>query len=116
MDEHAWHAKSIEILTEIKAWRQAHPAATFVGIEEEVHTRLMELEAYILQDAASTSKNREWDNSTVTPAPLCPTCAVPLQARSKRERTLHGNGGQSVTLPRTYGICPRCGAGLFPPR
>ena len=42
MDEHAWQAKSMEMLTEIKAWRQAHPQATFVEIEEQVHTHLME--------------------------------------------------------------------------
>ena len=30
MDEQAWQAESIEILTEIKAWRQAHPRATFM--------------------------------------------------------------------------------------
>lgn len=116
MDEQAWYAKSVEILTEIKAWRQAHPKATFVEIEEQVHTRLMELEAQVLQEAASASESREWSLSTETSAPLCPTCAVPLQSRGKRERTLRGNGGQSVTLKRTYGICPRCGAGLFPPR
>ncbi|GHO72084.1 hypothetical protein KSC_109760 [Ktedonobacter sp. SOSP1-52] len=116
MDDQAWHAKSIEILTDIKAWRQAHPTATFVEIEEEVHTRLMELEAHVLQDAAAASKRRAWGQSTDTLAPLCPTCSVPLQARGKRERTLHGNGGQSVTLSRTYGICPKCGSGLFPPR
>jgi len=116
MDEQAWQSKSVEILTEIKAWRQAHPKATFVEIEEQVHARLMELEAQVLQEAASASENREWGLSTDTPAPLCPTCAVPLQARGKRERTLHGNGGQSVTLKRTYGICPKCRSGLFPPR
>ncbi|GCE03510.1 hypothetical protein [Dictyobacter aurantiacus] len=48
MDEQGWQAKSIEILTEIKAWRQAHPTATFVDIEEQVHRRLMELEAHVL--------------------------------------------------------------------
>lgn len=116
MDEQAWQAKSIEILTEIKAWRQAHPTATFVDIEEQVHSRLMELEAHVLQEAASASESQAWSLSSDTPVPLCPTCAVPLQARGQRERTLHGNGSQSVTLKRTYGICPRCGSGLFPPR
>ncbi|GHO60080.1 hypothetical protein [Ktedonobacter robiniae] len=98
MDEHAWQAKSVEILAGIKVWRQAHPTATFVEIEEEVHTRLMELEAHVLQDAASASKSRAWGQSRDTPAPLRPTYSVPLQAQSKQERTLHGNGGQSVTL------------------
>lgn len=48
MDEQAWQAKSIKILTEIKAWRQAHSKATFVEIEEQVHARLMRLEAHVL--------------------------------------------------------------------
>jgi hypothetical protein len=47
--------------------------------------------------------------------PQCPTCAVPLHARGKHKRTLQGNGGQSVTLNRTYGTCPTCGESLFPP-
>ena len=116
MDEQAWQAKSLEMLTEIKAWRQAHPKATFVEIEEQVHTHLMELEAHILQEAASASEHRAWGLSSDTPAPVCPSCATPLQARGQRERTLQGNGGRSVTLKRTYGICPKCGTGLFPPR
>lgn len=79
MDEHAWHIKSIEILTEIKAWRQTHPSATFVEIEEEVHACLMELEAHALQDAASISKNREWGNSTILPL----RCSPPARFRCR---------------------------------
>lgn len=86
MDEQAWQAKSIEILTDIKAWQQAHSTATFVDIEEQVHRRLMELEAYVLQEAASASERQAWGLSSDTPAPLCPTCAVPLQARGESER------------------------------
>ena len=48
-------------------------------------------------------------------AALCPTCVVSLQTRGKHKRTLQGNGGENVTLSRTYGTCPRCGEGLFPP-
>ena len=114
MDEQAWQAKSVEILTEIKAWRQAHPTATFVEIEEQVHACLMELEAHVLQDAASASERRAWGQSTDTPAPLCPTCAVPLQARGKQERTLgiayfrghrrHRGGASGHGLARPYGV------------
>ncbi|GHO48577.1 hypothetical protein [Ktedonospora formicarum] len=60
MDERAWLHKSAEILTNIKTWRQAHPIATFVEIEDEVHRRMMQLEAQILQEAAQASANREW--------------------------------------------------------
>lgn len=116
MDEQAWLQKSAEILTEIKEWRRAHPKATFVEIEDEVHKRMMQLEAHVLQDAAEASSSRAWSKGSSEAAPLCPTCAVPLQARGKLQRTLQGNGGQSVTLKRTYGTCPSCGESFFPSR
>lgn len=115
MDEHMWHNKSLEILTDIKEWRRAHPKATFVEIEDEVHRRMMQLEAQVLQDAAQESESREWGTASGQPAPRCPRCATPLEARGKRQRTLQGNGGESVTLSRTYGTCPNCGESLFPP-
>jgi hypothetical protein len=87
-----------------------------VEIEDEVHKRMMQLEAQILQDAAQASKSREWGRTSRQEAALCPTCAVSLQARGKQKRTLQGNGGQHVTLSRTYGTCPKCGESLFPPR
>src|ERR1700730_10880922 len=105
MDEHAWQQKSAAILTDIKAWRRAHPKATFVEIEDEVHRHLMQLEAQVLQDAAQASESREWGRTAGQVAPVCPTCAVPLEARGKRQRTLQGNGGESVQLERTYGMC-----------
>jgi RNase P subunit RPR2 len=116
MDEQGWQEKSIELLTDIKEWRRAHPKATYVEIENEVHQRMMELEAHILQDAAQASASREWGRPLGQHAAFCPKCRVPLQARGKHKRTLQGNGGQPVTLRRTYGTCPRCGEGLFPPR
>jgi hypothetical protein len=115
MDEHAWQQKSAEILTNITAWRRAHPKATFVEIEAEVHRHLMQLEAQVLQDAAQASESREWDKMSGQAAPLCPTCAIPLNARGKHQRALQGNGGESIQIERTYGTCPKCGAGLFPP-
>ncbi len=114
MDEQAWLTKSAEILTDIKTWRQEHPKATFVEIEAEVHRRLMELEAQVLQDAAQASASREWGHTSGQTGPLCSTCGIPLEARGQHQRTLQGNGGHSVQLTRTYGTCPKCGAGLFP--
>lgn len=116
MDEQAWLRKGGATLTDMKEWRRAHPKATFVEIEDEVHRRMMELEAQVLQDAAQASESREWGKSPGQSAPVCPTCAVPLQARGQRQRILQGNGGQSVTLCRTYGTCPACHQSFFPPR
>src|SRR5436853_5075237 len=77
---------------------------------------VMQLEAKLIQEAAEESPSREWGRGSEHEAALCPKCATPLQARGKRKRTLQGNGGQNVTLSRTYGTCPKCGEGLFPPR
>jgi len=115
MDEQVWGEKSIEILTDVKEWRGSHPKATYVEIEKEVHRRMMELEAQLLQDTAQASPSREWGKRSGQPAVLCPTCEVPLQMRGKQKRRLQGNGGQQVTLNRAYGTCPRCGEGFFPP-
>lgn len=115
MNQADWEKKSQEILTDIREWRQAHPKATFVEIEDEVHRRMMQLEARVLQDAAQASPSTQWGREGGGAAPCCPKCAVPLQARGKRQRSLQGNGGESVTLSRTYGSCPKCGESFFPP-
>jgi hypothetical protein len=88
MDQDAWMKKSEEILSDIKEWRQAHPKATFVEIEDEVHTRMMQLEAQMLQEAAQESRSREWGRATPEQQrPVCPTCGVTLQARGHQKRT-----------------------------
>ena len=116
MDEQAWFQRSEEILRDIQEWRRAHrhPKATVVEIEDEVHKRMMQLEAQVLQDAAQESRSREWEATSAEEHPRCAKCGVPVKARGKHQRTLQGNGGQSVTLHRTYGRCPRCGEGFFP--
>jgi len=116
MEQDAWLSKSAKILSDVKEWRKAHPKATFVEIEDEVHRRMMQLEAQLLQDAAQESASREWGKDTGREAPRCLTCGVPLQARGQHARTLQGNGGENVTLHRTYGTCPNCGESFFPPR
>jgi hypothetical protein len=116
MEQDAWLTKSAKILSDVKEWRKAHPKATFVEIEDEVHRRLMQLEAQLLQDVAQESSSQAWGKESGEAAPRCPTCQVPLQARGQQARTLHGNGGESVTLLRTYGTCPTCGESFFPPR
>jgi ribosomal protein S27AE len=115
MDEQALRQMSLEILTEIKEWRRAHPRATYVQIEDEVHKQLMQLEARLIESAVEESPSQEWGRGSEQEAAQCPKCAASLQARGKQKRTLQGNGGENVTLSRTYGTCPKCGEGLFPP-
>ena len=47
MDEHAWREKSVEILTDVKEWRRAHPKATYVEIEDEVFASLCRTRRWI---------------------------------------------------------------------
>jgi ribosomal protein S27AE len=115
MEQDSWLSQSEKILTDVREWRRAHPKATFVEIEDEIHQRMMQLEAHLLQEAAEASTSRDWGKaSEPEDRPQCPKCAVALQARGKQKRTLQGNGGASVTLTRTYGTCPRCGESFFP--
>ena len=87
MDEQALRKMSTEILTDIKEWRRTHPRATYVEIEDEVHRRMMQLEAQIIEDAAQESPSREWGRGARVQAAQCPKCALPLQARGKHQRT-----------------------------
>ena len=116
MEQDAWLTKGAKILSDVKEWRKAHPKATFVEIEDEVHRRMVALEAQLLQDTAQESASRSWGREAGGEIPRCPTCQVPLQARGQQARTLQGNGGASVTFQRTYGTCPSCGESFFPPR
>jgi len=78
---------STQIHKDLKEWRKANPRATFVQIEDEVHKRMMQLEARLIQEAAEASPSREWGRGSEHEAALCPKCATPLRARGKQERT-----------------------------
>ena len=110
-----WRALAEEVLTGMKEWRLQHPRATFREIEAAVDERLSRLRARMLEDAALASAAAEWKDAVVEEQPLCPQCAQPLKLRGQEKRHLQVHGGQEVVLERSYGVCPACGAGLFPP-
>jgi hypothetical protein len=112
--DRTWHALSEEVLTGMKEWRLAHPKATFREIEQAVQERMSRLEARLMQDVALASGQRDWSQEEGE-APHCPVCHTPLQKRGKHMRSLQGRGGKEIRLERTYGTCPVCGTGLFPP-
>jgi hypothetical protein len=97
-------------------WRVQHPTATLREIETELDARLARLRARMLEDLALQSAATSWRDSSVSQHPTCPECATPLQERGTHPRSLHTHGGQLLTLQRSYGVCPACGTGLFPPR
>jgi len=111
-----WQALSEEVLSGMKEWRLAHPKATFREIEQAVEQRVNRLKARMLQDASLASAAKDWRDAPERERPTCPVCRTALQARGQHQRRVQVTGGHDITLSRTYGTCPTCGTGLFPPR
>lgn len=108
-----WRGISEEIIVGMTEWRQQNPKATFRMIEEELDRRLAELRVRMLADLAVSSANASWERGTG--GPVCPNCGAELQPNGKKERKLQTRGGREVEIEREYGVCPKCGQGIFPP-
>ena len=113
--DRGWRELSEEVLTGMKEWRLEHARATFQEMETALDERLGRLRARMLQDAALASTAAEWDEAETEARPVCAECGTPLTSRGKEKRGLQTHGGQEVLLERSYGVCPACGAGFFPP-
>ena len=105
-----------EIVTGMKEWRAAHPKASLREIEQEARKRVSRLEVYLIEESAMENPSRDWTGQASEHRPSCPHCGEPLVARGKHVRTLQATAGREVRLERTYGTCPRCQTGFFPPR
>ena len=116
LDEQSWHRMTEEIMTGMRDWRLQHPKATLREMEHELDRRWARVRARMLEDMALASAAADWAATPASQQPTCPDCGVPLQPRGTDMRTLQTHGGEALTLERQYGICPACGAGLFPPR
>jgi hypothetical protein len=111
-----WQAWSTEILTGMRDWRQRHPHATLTEIETALDERWYRVRARLLEDLALESRATEWAGAASTQRPTCPDCGRPLLQRGQQPRHLKTHGGQELTLRRSYGVCPACQKGFFPPR
>lgn len=112
-DDERWSADATAVWAEIRAWRTAHPTATWVEIQRAVDERMRPLRERVLTDTAQASAAADFAGSGQRP--VCPHCGGGLQAEGTKERTLLAEQGATISLTRTYGWCPRCRAGLFPP-
>ena len=110
-----WRQMSESVFVDMEDWRQAHPRASFQEIEDELDARLSGLRAHMLADLAQQSQRREWSGQQQEQRPHCPQCGASLQARGQHARRLLTQGGSEVKLVRSYGTCPQCGGGFFPP-
>lgn len=114
MEAH-WQQLAEEVLLGIKEWRLQHPKATFREIEAALDERLAKARARLLQDLALASRAAEVSQSMGVDAPSCRECGHALEGRGQDSRDLTTNYNQTITLKRSYAVCPACGAGFFPP-
>lgn len=110
-----WEAASKEMLTEMKAWRRAHPKATLDAMERELDRRMRELRGDMLEDLAQASDLADVQALAEEERPVCPQCGAHLGPRGQEERKLKTDGDQEIAVIRSYAICPVCGTGIFPP-
>jgi hypothetical protein len=116
LNESLWRQLSEEITSNMREWRNQHPKATLREIETELDARLAGARARMLEDLALASTAATWQEAARLQSPTCPECGTPLDERGTHPRSLLTPGGQELTLERSYGVCPNCGGGLFPPR
>jgi YgiT-type zinc finger domain-containing protein len=96
-------------------WRKEHPKATWAEIEAAVDERMNQLRAQLIQEVVQMGETEGWNKEPEEERPRCMTCGKPLVARGEQTRWIQTNGGEAVKLTRTYGTCPTCGVGFFPP-
>ena len=96
-------------------WRKEHPKATWAEIEAAVDEQMNQVRAQLLPDLVQMGESEDWRKLPQEERPTCATCGEPLSARGEQRRYIQTTGGQAVELTRTYGTCPACGVGFFPP-
>lgn len=110
-----WSSLSADLLQGVYEWRLQHPTATLTELETAIDERLARLRTKMLHDAALATPAADWRAAAPEERPHCPHCHLPLQPRGTQPRTLQTHGGRDLVLERSYGVCPACAAGLFPP-
>ena len=108
-----WDELSEEILQGMANWRVQHPQGTMREIEAEIDKRLSVLRAKMITDMAMASSQADWESGAS--GVVCPRCGEKLEKKGKKKRKLETQGGREVELIREYGVCPKCGQGIFPP-
>ena len=96
-------------------WRKEHPKATFREIEAAVDERVNQLRAQLIEEVVQMGETEAWSQKPEAEHPRCATCGTPLSARGEQTRWLQTSGGEAIKVRRTYGTCPECGEGFFPP-
>ena len=112
-----WRALSDAVGRDLIAWREAHPKASLVQIEDAVYEAMQRLQARALQQVVLASAVADVAAQPAAERPLCPGCNGHLEPRGRQRRTIRPARQRiPLELNRSYAVCAECGAGLFPPR
>jgi hypothetical protein len=111
-----WETLGAAVAEELADWRAAHPRATLAEIEQVVLGAMERLQARYLTDLVQASAAADLGAARPEERPRCPECRGPLEPRGQQEREgLSPRQTAAVRLRRSYGVCPTCAVGLFPP-
>lgn len=114
-DEARW-AKQIEaVVGGVRAWRAAHPRATFREIAAAVDAELNGVRAQMLAEATASSPVARFTEQPDEERPRCDQCGGKLVGRGRHRRQVTTQGDVPVVLERDYGVCASCKRGVFPP-
>ena len=103
-------AKMVEAM---KAWRTAHPTATFEEIETTSEAELSKVRAEMLSDLVKTSAATEGQTADGDRL-RCPVCGGRTQRQGYRTRKLRAPHNQDIELRRRYLKCATCGHTFSP--
>ena len=111
-----WETLGAAVAEELADWRAVHPRATLAEIEQVVLAAMERLQARYLTDLAQASAAADLTATPRGERPRCPECGGGLEPRGQQEREVFSpRQAAAVRLRRSYGVCPTCTVGLFPP-
>ena len=113
--EREWRQAAEGVLLEIRKWREQHPRAALTEIEEAVDGLWAKARARILQDVALASEAKDISPESGGSGSRCSECGRRLESRGEKVRMLSTSHDQRIELRRSYGVCPACRTGIFPP-
>lgn len=108
-EKEAFVAGATQMYEELRAWRRAHPQASFDEIAAQVTQRRQVLMGELLTALAiQEGKGELLEERT------CPSCGQTLHYKGEKVRGVLHPEGESH-LARGYHHCDQCGQGIFPP-
>ncbi len=95
------------MLATMRAWRAAHPLATFAEIEIEAMRQVAALRTELITTALEGAESES--------VPSCAGCGEAMVRNGTRTRTMVTSQHERVPITGHRYRCPACGAELSPP-